>query len=70
MRERQKSEELQKQYLDFLCNLLKDQNYMALAYMTGIQRIKECGVSSAMNMFTEYSMTDQKDRRRGLWEYI
>ena len=36
MRERQKSEELQKQYLDFLRNLLKDQTYVALAYMTGI----------------------------------
>ena len=36
MRERQESEDLQKQYLDFLRNLLKDQSYVALAYMTGI----------------------------------
>lgn len=40
MRERQDSEELQKQYLDFLRNLLKDQPYVALAYMTGILPIK------------------------------
>ena len=60
MRERQDSEELQKQYLDFLRNLLKDQSYVALAYMTGILPVKKYGVHSALNMFTEYSMTDQK----------
>ncbi|MDE7300286.1 MAG: AAA family ATPase, partial [Lachnospiraceae bacterium] len=60
MRERQESEELQKQYLDFLRNLLKDQPYVALAYMTGILPVKKYGVHSALNMFTEYSMTDQK----------
>ncbi len=59
MRERQKSEALQKQYLDFLRNLLKDQPYVALAYMTGILPVKKYGVHSALNMFTEYSMTDQ-----------
>ena len=59
MRERQDSEELQKQYLDFLRNLLKDQSYVALAYMTGILPVKKYGVHSALNMFTEYSMTDQ-----------
>lgn len=36
MRERQESETLQNQYLDFLRNLLKVQPYFALAYMTGI----------------------------------
>lgn len=61
MRERQESEELQKQYLDFLRNLLKDQPYVALAYMTGILPVKKYGVHSALNMFTEYSMTDQFD---------
>lgn len=40
MRERQDSEALQKQYLDFLRNLLKDQPYVALAYMTGILPVK------------------------------
>ncbi|MCM1258986.1 MAG: ATP-binding protein [Roseburia sp.] len=59
MRERQKSEELQKQYLDFLRNLLKDQHYVALAYMTGILPVKKYGEHSALNMFWEYSMTDQ-----------
>ena len=59
MRERQESEEMQKQYLDFLRNLLKDQPYVALAYMTGILPVKKYGIHSALNMFTEYSMTDQ-----------
>lgn len=59
MRERQESEDLQKQYLDFLRNLLKDQPYVALAYMTGILPVKKYGLHSALNMFTEYSMTDQ-----------
>ncbi len=60
MRERQESEALQKQYLDFLRNLLKDQPYVALAYMTGILPVKKYGQHSALNMFFEYSMTDQK----------
>ncbi len=59
MRERQESEAMQKQYLDFLRNLLKDQSYVALAYMTGILPVKKYGVHSALNMFWEYSMTDQ-----------
>ncbi len=41
MREQQESEVLQKQYLDFLRNLLKDQPYIALAYMTGILPVKK-----------------------------
>lgn len=61
MRERQESEDLQRQYLDFLRNLLKDQPYVALAYMTGILPVKKYGVHSALNMFWEYSMTDQFD---------
>ncbi len=60
MRERQESETLQKQYLDFLRNLLKDQPYVALAYMTGILPVKKYGQHSALNMFWEYSMTNQK----------
>ena len=58
MRERQESEEAQKQYLDFLRNLLKDQSYVALAYMTGILPVKKYGLHSALNMFMEYSMMD------------
>lgn len=59
MRERQESEDLQKQYLDFLRNLLKDQPYVALAYMTGILPVKKYGQHSALNMFWEYSMINQ-----------
>lgn len=47
-------------YLDFLRNLLKDQSYVALAYMTGILPIKKYGEHSAINVFYEYSMTNAK----------
>lgn len=60
MRERQEAEDLQKEYLDFLRVLLKDQPYVALAYMTGILPVKKYGKHSALNMFREYSMTSQK----------
>ena len=40
-------------------DLLKDQPYVALAYMTGILPVKKYGQHSALNMFSEYSMTDQ-----------
>ncbi|MCI8489889.1 MAG: AAA family ATPase [Lachnospiraceae bacterium] len=59
MREKLESEEMQKDYLDFLRNLLKDQPYIALAYITGILPVKKYGSHSALNMFLEYSMTDQ-----------
>ncbi|MCD8295174.1 MAG: ATP-binding protein [Clostridia bacterium] len=45
-------------YLDYLRDLLKNQPYVALAYMTGILPIKKYGEHSALNMFNEYSMTD------------
>lgn len=45
-------------YLDFLRNLLKDQSYIKLAYMTGILPIKKYGSHSALNMFDEFSMTN------------
>ena len=48
----------QKIYLDFIRNLLKDQSYVALAYMTGILPIKKYGSHSALNMFDEFSMTN------------
>ncbi len=50
----------QKVYLDFLRDLLKGQPYVALAYMTGILPIKKYGEHSALNMFDEYSMMNQK----------
>lgn len=59
MRERRDSEAMQKQYLDFIRNLLKDQLFVALAYITGILPVKKYGEHSALNMFTEYSMIDQ-----------
>lgn len=46
----------QKAYLDFLRDWLKDKEYVALAYMTGILPIKKYGKHSALNMFNEYSM--------------
>ena len=48
-------------YLNFLRNLLKDQSYVALAYMTGILPIKKYGEHSALNMFTEISMTNPRE---------
>lgn len=51
----------QKKYLDFLRMWLKDQDYVALAYMTGILPIKKYGTHSALNMFTEYSMTNPRE---------
>ncbi|MBR1741353.1 MAG: AAA family ATPase, partial [Lachnospiraceae bacterium] len=53
--------EEQRRYLDFLRNILKDKPYVALAYMTGILPIKKYGEHSALNMFTEYSMTNQRE---------
>ncbi len=46
----------QTEYLDFLRDLMKDNQHIALAYMTGILPIKKYGEHSALNMFTEYSM--------------
>ena len=57
-REYKKDREAQKKYLDFLRVWLKDQDYVALAYMTGILPIKKYGTHSALNMFDEFSMID------------
>ena len=57
-REHKNDKEAQKKYLDFIRDWLKDKNYVALAYMTGILPIKKYGTHSALNMFTEYSMTN------------
>ena len=43
-------------YLNFIRDWLKDKEYIALAYMTGILPIKKYGEHSALNMFDEYSM--------------
>ncbi|MDE6917159.1 MAG: ATP-binding protein [Lachnospiraceae bacterium] len=54
------SHELYREYhgdfLEFLRNLLKDQPYVALAYMTGVLPIKKYSTGSALNMFKEYTM--------------
>ncbi len=50
----------QRTYLNFLRSWLKDQEYVALAYMTGILPVKKYGEHSALNMFDEYSMTAPK----------
>lgn len=52
----QNSESGQKEYLDYLYALFKNQPYVALAYMTGILPVKKYGRHSALNMFDEYSM--------------
>ena len=48
--------ENQNDFLEFLRNLLKDQPYVALAYMTGVLPIKKHSSGSALNMFDEYTM--------------
>ncbi len=58
-REHKKDKASQEAYLKFLRNLLKNQPYVALVYMTGILPIKKYGDHSALNMFDEYSMTNQ-----------
>ena len=80
-RENKNDQQIQKLYLDFLRNLLKDKAYVVLAYMTGILPIKKYGTQkvnsaesgrearlggSALNMFDEFSMTNPKQ----LAEYV
>lgn len=50
------SENDRKSYLEFLCNLLKGQAYVELAYMTGILPIAKYSSGSELNMFVEYDM--------------
>ena len=61
MRKLDDTEAKQREYLDFLRNLLKDREYVALAYMTGILPVKKYGEHSALNMFWEYSMENQRE---------
>lgn len=60
-REKQDDVQGQKDYLDYLKILLKDQDYVALVYMTGILPIKKYGKHSALNTFTEISMTNPRE---------
>ena len=50
----------QREYLNLLRDMLKNQPYNALAYMTGILPVKKYGEHSALNMFDEYSITNQE----------
>lgn len=59
-REKQSDTAAQRDYLDFLRELLKGQQYVRLAYMTGILPIKKYGTHSALNIFEEFSMTAPK----------
>ncbi|GHU63619.1 ATPase AAA [Clostridia bacterium] len=54
------SKDAQDKYLDFLRNFMKDNEAIALAYMTGILPIRKYGTHSALNMFAEVSMTNPK----------
>lgn len=60
-REYEHNIEAQKRYLDFLRSWLKDRPFVCMAYMTGILPVKKYGSHSALNMFSEYSMTDPGD---------
>lgn len=57
-REYKHNSEEQKKYLNFLRDWLKDKAYIGLAYMTGILPIKKYGSHSALNVFSEYAMTN------------
>ena len=59
-REYKTDDHSQKLYLDFIRHLLKDQSYVALAYITGILPIKKYGSHSALNMFDEFSMANPR----------
>ncbi len=59
-REYKNDKEAQEKYLDFLRDILKDKRYIQLVYMTGILPIKKYGTHSALNMFSEYSMTNPR----------
>nr|WP_302585325.1 AAA family ATPase [uncultured Schaedlerella sp.] len=48
------------EYIDFLRNLLKDQPYVELAYMTGVLPIAKYSSGSELNMFLEYDMVTKK----------
>ena len=54
------SEDDKHDYLLFLRNLLKDNGYVRLAYMTGVLPIAKYSSGSELNMFAEYSMVVKK----------
>ena len=52
--------ENQDDFLEFLRNILKDKEYVSLAYMTGVLPIKQYSTGSALNMFNEYTMLNDR----------
>lgn len=56
-----------KEYIGFLSNLLKDQPYVELAYMTGILPIAKYSSGSALNMFLEYTMVSEEKYSEYFW---
>ena len=61
LRDKDFTQEERRLYLKFLETLLKDQDYVALVYMTGILPVKKYGKQSALNMFMEYSMIEPSE---------
>ena len=54
------SEAERESFLQFLKDLLKDKPYVELAYMTGVLPIAKYSSGSALNMFREYNMMNDK----------
>ena len=54
------SEVERKNFLEFLRGLLKDQPYVELAYMTGVLPIAKYSQGSALNMFREYNILNDR----------
>ena len=54
------SEDDRKKFLRFLEDLLKDRPYVELAYMTGVLPIAKYSQGSALNMFREYNILNDK----------
>ncbi len=54
------SEDDRKKFLRFLEDLLKDKPYVELAYMTGVLPIAKYSQGSALNMFREYNILNDR----------
>ena len=54
------SESERKEFLEFLRDSLKDRAYVELTYMTGILPIAKYSTGSALNMFREYNILNDK----------
>ena len=60
-RESTEDYQTQRNYIDFLRTLFKDQSFIKLAYLTGIFPIKKYNTQSAMNNFIEYTMFNPRE---------